>query len=51
MNEALEIARKVLDTVLDALPKEEASKLLTEQAIKRQNAAADLAEIAKFGET
>lgn len=51
MKDALDIARRLLDLVLDLVPHEEASKLLTEAAIKRQNAAADLAEIAKFGET
>jgi len=51
VKDALDIARRLLDLVLDLVPHEEASKLLTEAAIKRQNAAADLAEIAKFGET
>lgn len=51
MKDALDIARRLLDLVLDLVPHEEASKLLTEAAIKRQNAAADLAEIAKFGKT
>lgn len=49
MNAALDIARKLLDLVLDLVPHEQASQLLTEAAIKRQNAAADLAEAAKFG--
>lgn len=51
MNAALEIARKLLDLVLDLVPHEQAAALLTEQAVKRQNAIVDAAELAKFGKT
>lgn len=48
---ALDIARKLLGIVLDLVPEEHARELLTEEAVKRQNAVADAAELAKFGET
>lgn len=45
----LDLARKLLGLVLDIVPKETAMQLLTEEAIRRQNAIADAAEAAKFG--
>lgn len=49
MTDALAVARKLLDLVLDLVPHDEAAKLLTDAAIRRQNAAADVAEATKFG--
>lgn len=45
----LETARKIVDTVLDALPEDQVQDFLTEAAVRRANRAADLAEQAKFG--
>lgn len=43
----VEIALKLLGLVLDLVPRDVAEKLLTEEAIRRQNAIADAAEAAK----
>lgn len=44
----LDLVRKLLSVILDLVPKDVASQLLTEEAIKRQNAIADAAEAVKF---
>ena len=46
----LEAARLAADVMLALVPREQAAALLDEQAIKRANLAADLAEAIKFGE-
>ena len=46
---ALDVARTALDLVLALVPHEDAKRLLDEQAVKRANAEADLAEQLKFG--
>lgn len=46
---ALDVATKLLDTVLDLIPEEQAGQLLSAVAIRRGNAAADAAEALKFG--
>lgn len=46
---ALDIVAKLLGLVLDIVPHTVAQELLTKEAIKRQNAIADMAEVAKFG--
>lgn len=46
--EAIELARKLVGLVLDIIPRTVAEQLLTEEAIKRQNTIADLAEAVKF---
>ena len=40
-----------LQLLLDLVPKEVASQLLTDAAVRRANAIADAAEVAKFGDT
>ncbi len=45
----LNFVRKLLGLVLDVVPVEVASQLLTEEAVRRSNAIADAAELAKFG--
>lgn len=48
-DEVLELASKAADIVLALVPIERARELLDEAAIRRANALADAAEIAKFG--
>jgi hypothetical protein len=48
--EALEAARIAADLLLQLVPKEKATELLDEAAVKRANAIADAAEAAKFGD-
>lgn len=45
----IDLARKLLALVLDLVPHEVANQLLTDEAVRRQNAIADAAEAAKFG--
>ena len=45
----LDMLRTVIGFALEHVPEEEISKVLTEEAIKRQNAVADAAEVGKFG--
>jgi hypothetical protein len=45
----LEIARSLFSLALALIPHEEAKLLLDDEARKRANAAADLAEMVKFG--
>ena len=47
---AVEMARKLVDVLLDVVPHIVARDILNAAAIRRANDAADLAEIAKFGE-
>lgn len=47
---ALDIVRKLVSLILDLVPKEVAQHVLTEEAVRRQNAIADAAELAKFPE-
>jgi hypothetical protein len=47
--EVLAIVRSLLDIVLSLVPSNQAASLLNEQAVKRQNAVADAAAMAKFG--
>lgn len=47
--DVVDLVRKLLALVLDLVPKDVASQLLTEEAIRRQNAIADGAEAVKFG--
>lgn len=47
--DVVNLARTLIGIVLDLLPKDAVERLLTEEAIKRQNAIADAAEAAKFG--
>ncbi len=49
--QGIDAARKVVDLLLDLVPKEVAEQLLTDAAVRRQNAIADAAEVAKFGDT
>lgn len=46
--DAIDTARKLVDTILDLVPKEVASQLLTDAAVRRANLIADAAETAKF---
>lgn len=48
---AIDVVRKLVSAILDLVPEEQAAQMLTEEAVKRQNAVADAAELAKFGET
>jgi hypothetical protein len=45
----IEIARSLFSLALALIPHEEAKLLLDDEARKRANAAADLAEMVKFG--
>lgn len=45
----LDLVRAVVGFALDHVPHDEVAKVLTEEAVKRQNAIADAAETAKFG--
>lgn len=45
----IEMVRKLLALVLEYVPHDLAQQLLTEEAVKRQNAIADTLEGAKFG--
>jgi hypothetical protein len=45
----IDAARHAIAAALDLVPKDVAEKLLTEEAIRRANAIADLMERAKFG--
>lgn len=45
----IDLVRKLVGLILDLVPKDVAQQLLTEEAIRRQNAIADAAEYAKFG--
>ena len=45
----VDAARHAVAAALDLVPKEAVQQLLTEEAIRRQNAIADAAEVAKFG--
>ncbi len=45
----IDIVRMILDIVLQLVPHEQAKTLLDEQAVKRANAVADVAEAVKFG--
>lgn len=47
--DAINVVRKLVGLILDIVPKDVAQQLLTEEAIRRQNAIADGAEVAKFG--
>ncbi len=49
--EVINFIAKLLDMVLDHVPVDVARKLLDEAAIRRANAIADAAEVAKFGDT
>jgi hypothetical protein len=49
MPTAIDIARKLVGVVLDLVGKTVAEELLTDEAIKRQNAIADAVEKEKFG--
>lgn len=46
--DALDLVRKLIAIVLDLVPPDVASQLLTDEAVKRQNAIADAAEAVKF---
>lgn len=48
-DQILEAARLAADIMLALVPRDKAAELLDEQAIKRANLAADLAEAIKFG--
>lgn len=45
----VDLVRKLVGLILDLVPKDVAQQLLTEEAIRRQNAIADGAELVKFG--
>lgn len=45
----IDIVRKLLGLILDLVPHTVASQLLTDEAVRRQNAIADAVEAAKFG--
>jgi hypothetical protein len=45
----IELVRQLIAIVLSLVPKEVAEQLLTDEAVKRANAIADGAELAKFG--
>ncbi len=47
-SDIIDIARKLIGLILDIVPKEVAEQLLTDEAVRRQNAIADGAEWAKF---
>lgn len=52
--EAIDIARKLIGLAMDLIPADEARKVIDEEAVRRANAVADLAEDAviaaqKFG--
>jgi hypothetical protein len=44
----LDVVRKLVSLILDLVPHEVASQLLSDEAIRRANAIADLAEAQKF---
>lgn len=46
--DGIETARKLVDVILDLVPKEVAAQLLTDAAVRRANLIADAAEMAKF---
>lgn len=45
----IDAAREAVEAALDLVPKEVVEQLLTDAAVRRQNAIADLAERQKFG--
>lgn len=45
----IDLVRFVVGLALELVPEDELQKVLSEEAVKRQNLAADLAERAKFG--
>lgn len=47
---AIDVVRKLLGLILDLVPHEIAKELLSQEAIRRSNAVADLAEAEKFGD-
>lgn len=49
MMDVIEVVRALLDIVLSLVPHEVANQLLTDAAVKRQNAIANAAEAEKFG--
>lgn len=46
----LNVVRRLVALILDIVPHDVASQLLTDEAVRRQNAIADGAELTKFGE-
>ncbi len=47
----LETGRKLADLLLDLVPHDVAKQLLDDAAVRRANAIANAAELAKFGDT
>ncbi len=47
--EPVEAARHAIAAALDLVPKDVAEHLLSDEALRRQQVAADLLEVAKFG--
>ncbi len=47
----LAVVRTLLDLILELVPHDVANQMLSDAAVKRQNAVADEAELLKFGET
>jgi hypothetical protein len=47
--DVIDLVRKLISLVLDLVPKDVATQLLTEEAVRRQNAIANAAEAVKFG--
>lgn len=48
-DKAIDLARKLIALALDIVPAEAAKQLIDDEAVRRANAIADLAETAKFG--
>ncbi len=47
----IDTVRKLLALILDLVPHDVATQLLTDEAVRRANAIANAAEAAKFGDT
>lgn len=45
----IDVARKIIGILLDLVPHTVAQQLLTDEAIRRANTTADMAEAIKFG--
>ncbi len=49
--DAIDTVRRLVDLALDLVPHDVAKQLLDDSAVRRANAIADAAEVAKFGDT
>ncbi len=49
--DVVDLVRKLLSLILDLVPHQVASQLLSDEAVRRANAIANAAELTKFGDT